>query len=161
MNSSASQAVADGIRLYNERRPVEARRTLEHAVALDRKAVLAWTNLGVACEALGDYDAARTAFLNAAGLHPDSHDAQHGLGVIAMRIGDFERAELYLRNAIRLAPLAGYYNNLGIVLRSLGRCAEADATFRSAVDLAPQDAAMHSNLLLGLFYTRGDDGPGI
>ena len=152
------QVVDEGIRLFNARQPLEARRTLERAVTLDRKAVVAWTNLGVACDALGDLDAARDAFRTAAGLDPDSADAQHGLGLVATRVGDFERAELYLGNAIRLNPVAGYFNNLSIVLRSLGRSHESDACMRRAVELAPHDAAMHSNQVLYLNYTHGDDG---
>ncbi len=152
------QVVEEGIRLFNARKPLEARRALESAVKLDRKAVVAWTNLGVACVALGDLDAARDAFRAAAGLEPDSADAQHGLGLVAMRVGDFERAESYLGNAIRLSPVAGYFNNLSIVLRSLGRSDESDACLRKAVELAPHDAAMHSNQVLYLNYTHGDDG---
>jgi protein O-GlcNAc transferase len=150
--------VEEGIRLFNARQPLEARRTLEGAVKRNRKAIAAWTNLGVTCELLGDVNAANHAFRTAAGLDPDSAVAQHGLGLVAMRVADFERAELYLRNAIRIDPVAGYYNNLSIVLRSLGNTEESDACLRKAVELAPDDASMHSNLVLYLNYSHGHDG---
>jgi protein O-GlcNAc transferase len=155
---SAQQVIDEGIRLFNARQPLDARRALERATGIDRKAIAAWTNLGVACEALGDFDAAREAFRTAAGLDPDSAVAQHGLGLVSLRINDFERSELYFRNAIRIDPVAGYYNNLSILLRTLGRAEESDACLRKAVELAPDDAAMHSNLVLYLNYTHGHDG---
>jgi len=150
--------VDEGIRLFNARDPAGARRSLEAAVRADRAAIAAWTNLGVACVALGDLSAARDAYRTAAGIDPESADAQHGLGLVALRVGDFERAELYLRNAVRIAPVAGYYNNLSIALRSLGKSDESDACLRKAVELAPDDAAMHSNLILYLNYAHGSDG---
>lgn len=152
------RTVDEGIRLFGERRPADARRVLEQAVREDRKHAGAWTTLGLACEALGDYDAARGALRTAAGLDPDSHETQHGLGLVALRIGEFERAEAHFRNAIGLHPHAGYYNNLSLVLRHLGRSDESDAAIRTAVELAPDDAMLHSNLILYLNYAHGDDG---
>ena len=153
-----ANAVEEGIRLFGERRLADARRVLEAAVAADRKHVPAWTNLGLACEALGDYDAARAALRTAAGLDPDDHETQHGLGLVALRVGDFERSEAYFRNAIRRHAHPGYYNNLSLVLRHLGRSEESDAAIRKAVELAPHDAMLHSNLILYLNYAHGDDG---
>ena len=153
-----AHAVEEGIRLFGERRLADARRVLEAAVAADRRHVGAWTNLGLACEALGDYDAARAALRTAAGLDPDDHETQHGLGLVALRVGDFERSEAYFRNAIRLHEHPGYYNNLSLVLRHLGRSEESDAAIRKAVELAPHDAMLHSNLILYLNYAHGDDG---
>lgn len=153
-----AHAVEEGIRLFAERRLADARRVLEAAVAADRKQVGAWTNLGLACEALGDYDAARAALRTAAGLDPDDHETQHGLGLVSLRVGDFERSEAYFRNAIRRHEHPGYYNNLSLVLRHLGRSEESDAAIRKAVELAPHDAMLHSNLILYLNYAHGDDG---
>lgn len=153
-----AHAVEEGIRLFGERRLADARRVLEAAVAADRRHVGAWTNLGLACEALGDYEAARAALRTAAGLDPDDHETQHGLGLVALRVGDFERSEAYFRNAIRLHAHPGYYNNLSLVLRHLGRSDESDAAIRKAVELAPHDAMLHSNLILYLNYAHGDDG---
>ena len=153
-----AHAVEEGIRLFGEHRLADARRVLEAAVADDRKHVPAWMNLGLACEALGDYDAARAALRTAAGLDPDDHETQHGLGLVALRVGDFERSEAYFRNAIRLHQHPGYYNNLSLVLRHLGRSGESDAAIRKAVELAPHDAMLHSNLILYLNYAHGDDG---
>lgn len=148
----------EGIRLLDERRLPEARVALERVVREHRASVAGWTHLGLACEALGDYDAARSALRTAAGLDPDAPDVQHGLGLVALRVGDFERAQAYFEAAIRLQPHPGYYNNLSLVLRHLGRSEESDAAVRRAVELAPDDAMLHSNMILYLNYAHGDDG---
>ena len=54
-------------------------------------------------------------------------------------------------SAIRLRPNhAQSHNNLGVVLRSLGRDAEAIAEFRRAVALDPANAEARANLAAAL-----------
>jgi len=151
-------ALDDGVRLLRARRFADARRVLDDVVRDDRRNAAGWVQLGLACEALGDYDAARRALRNAAGLEPDSADAQHGLGLVAMRVGDLERAQAHFEKAISIAPVAGYYSNLATVLRQLGRSDASDDAIRKAVELAPQDPLLHSNLILFRNYAHGDDG---
>src|SRR5437660_1675747 len=86
-----------GIDLINARQPLEARARFEEAVRLDRRFVPAWVNLGIVCITLGDSASAASAFLTAAGLDPDSADAQHGLGMVATHFNEMERAELHFR----------------------------------------------------------------
>lgn len=70
----------------------------------------------------------------------------HMLGVVAHRLGRPNAAELIAR-AIALQPHgAGAHNDLGVVLASQGRLAEAALHFERALRLNPNYAEAHANL---------------
>lgn len=72
----------------------------------------------------------------------------------------FEEAEHYARAALQIDPRCDKaLNNLGQALLDQGRCAEAAAAHRQAVEAEPGFAAAHSNYLLDLNYL--DDPQGV
>lgn len=75
----------------------------------------------------------------------------NSLGLMYMDT-NYSKAEQYLRKAIMADPtLPNPYNNLGIVLMSMGRNDEAATSFKKAIQLNPEYANAYSNL--GIYYT--------
>jgi len=110
--------------------------------------------LGVAAFALGDLDAAHTAFTAALERATQADDilllarTSNNLGAIANLQAQHESALLHYRVAVpayqRLGQrrgLAETYHNLAITYRDLGSLAEADEHERRAIDYAAGDVA--------------------
>ena len=78
-------------------------------------------------------------------------DAQHLLGLVALRQGETSAARLHLEAAVAARPDSGEIRaHLTEVLRRLGEHEAAIAEGREAVRLVPQAAASHNNLGLAL-----------
>lgn len=95
----------------------------------------------------GDFsEAIRLARMGLA-LHPDSPALWELAAGCATELGDDACAALCWQRFIELVPAAAYaYNDLGVVLERLGRAAEADALYRTALQFDPDFAAANSNL---------------
>lgn len=66
-------------------------------------------------------------------------DALHLLGLVRKQAGDLDQAEGLLRSSVEAAPeRAEYHANLGNLLRSRGRIADAELAYRMALQLSPQ-----------------------
>lgn len=90
---------------------------------------------------------------------PRDHDAQHILGVIALRLGRPAEAVDRLRRAIALAGRdALVHLTLGVALKALGQLDERIAAYRAAVRLDPRLARAWSNL--GAALLDADDAAG-
>jgi Flp pilus assembly protein TadD len=84
------------------------------------------TDLGLVALRDGRTGKAVETLERAIGLRADSSRAWHALGSARRAGGDLEGAETALRRAVELAPTSGpAWVNLGVVLRLLGRPAEA------------------------------------
>ncbi len=69
------------------------------------------------------------------------------LGQILRDKGNFKKAELLTRQAIKLIPsFADSHCNLGIILRDLGNLKEAELSTRKAIELNPDYVNAHYNL---------------
>lgn len=80
-------------------------------------------------------------------INPNHADALHLLGVIAYQVGKNDIAvELLGRAITHNARESRYHFNLGNALRPLGRLAEAEASYRTALKLKPNDVDAHNNL---------------
>lgn len=65
-----------------------------------------------------------------------------------IREGKLGQAEFHYRNAIRSDPNAGpLHYNLGLLLHKVGDIAGAEASYRRAMDLAPQAQYVYSSFL--------------
>lgn len=72
---------------------------------------------------------------------PDIAEALHGLALVCLDRGQFQRAEELVEASIRIEPSAGsFHTTRGLTLKSLGRLEAAAEALMHAVDLAP-DAA--------------------
>ena len=95
----------------------------------------------------GDFsEAIRLARMGLA-LHPDSPALWELAAGCATELGDDACAALCWQRFIELVPAAAYAcNDLGVVLERLGRAAEAEALYRTALQFDPDFAAANSNL---------------
>jgi Tfp pilus assembly protein PilF len=154
-------------------RPAEAIDALERAARALPASAAAWSDFGQAALRQGQRDRATAALERAVSLDPHAARAWHGLGRARRSGGDLEGAETALRRAVALAPQDGAaWVNLGVVLRLLGRPAEAlpcldearragfsgaellDAEAGTLVDVGRFDTAMERARALNRDYPR-------
>lgn len=83
-------------------------------------------------------------------------EAQHGLGLIAAREADLERATEYFIRAVRQRPTnVVMRNDLGFALLRAGRFEDARLQLATALELSPDNERARSNLIM-LLMIRGD-----
>lgn len=83
-------------------------------------------------------------------------EAHHGLGLIAARDGDLERATDYFIDAVRARPTnVAMRNDLGFALLRAGRFSDARLQLATALELAPENERARSNLIM-LMMISGD-----
>jgi serine/threonine-protein kinase len=114
-----------------------------------------WLNhfdLGVACYMLGRYREAVAPLTRTTELRPDFAGGYQALGTVHHVLGDNDRAIGNYQHALRLAPEAAAYSNLGFAYYTDGRIEEALAMWRKAVEQDPTSPATHRNL--GDAYAR-------
>lgn len=113
-----------------------------------------WINLGLAALESGQPAQALSALDRAVNLQPPSALAWHALGNARRASGDLEGAEAAFRKAVKLEPSrAAAWINLGVVLRLLGRPAEALPCLEEARKsgyAGPELADTHSGALIDI-----------
>lgn len=78
---------------------------------------------------------------------PANLDGLHLLGIVALGLGQNERAEALIAQALTLAPQnADIHYNLGVSRQELGRLSEAVSSFETALQLAPRSVETLHNL---------------
>ena len=86
-------------------------------------------------------------------LLPKSVETLWNLGIYHAAQDDFGTAEMYYRKVMELAPHhAGLHLNLGNMLKSNGRIAEAIAVYHAGKRLFPQEMRESSNYLYALHF---------
>lgn len=111
----------------------------------------AWNNLGLACEALGDFPAAEASYRRALATRPADPVFLANLGKVLTRQGQFPAAAEVLQTALRVGPdVLSVQLNAGILQARLGRLELAIRHFRAAVALADSSPDAHFNLALAL-----------
>jgi Flp pilus assembly protein TadD len=99
----------------------------------------------------GDREGAREIFKEILLQNPGYPAALHGVGVLNAEQGEVEEAERWLRQAIDAdSDNALPWNDLGEVLRMLGRGDEAIAAYRRALELDPNFLSALNNLAVAL-----------
>ena len=96
--------------------------------------------------AAGRNQEARSALTAAIADAPDDPDLAHMAGVLAFQLGDAASAVPLLERAAAGSPLLQYRNNLGVVLRALGRTDEAAAAFEALLAQDPLYTEAWNNL---------------
>ncbi len=107
----------------------------------------------------GHLTEAETLYQHLLQQHPQHPESLHFLGVIAARRGNHEQAIDYMKQSLLLQPhSAGFHNNLGNVLRTVGRLEEAMQSYHTALRLTSQGeevALAYNNL--GICVSQQDD----
>lgn len=133
----------------------QARKFVEHAALLDRRAVALQANLqayiannsGVLHYEQGHLAEAEERFREALRAKPDLAEAYNNLGNVLKDQGRLSEAETCLRCAIAIKPdYAEAYNNLANPLKDQGKLIEAESNLRRALQIKPDYAEAHNNL---------------
>lgn len=118
-----------------------ARADCEQALALDPRSADGWRLHGIACEGLGDAEAALASFARVLELHPQSGQALYEFGDALLKAGRAQEALPQLQQAVdRLPQDVGATFALGRTYLALGRHREACAALSRAVERAPAHA---------------------
>ncbi len=144
----ASRLLVYGTALLLQNDLTQARRVLQRALSLDPDRPACHIALGRAFLAEGDLLAARAQFQTALNLDTSSDAAKAWLGYTHRRMGQFETALAFLK------PLSERYPRDRMVWFNIGRShfqtgsyEEAAKAFRRMLDVDPDDAAAHFNLM--------------
>jgi len=134
---------------------VQARHSLERAVALDPNQAIYRNALGLANLHLGRLQDAINSFREALRLNPQFPDAYNNLGVALAQSGKPEEALGAFRKALSFPSYNSpeiIYQNLGETYYKLGRYEEAERALRTALRLNANLAT--SYYTLGLVHER-------
>jgi tetratricopeptide (TPR) repeat protein len=102
---------------------------------------IAWYDLGVLDQKLGDRSAARSEYAQALKLDPKYVDALYNMGVLETSTDVSVAINLY-RRALALAPKSPDIRwNLGLLLYDTGHVAQGRVLLKSAIELSPSIAA--------------------
>ncbi len=90
---------------------------------------------------------ARQLYETILSIQPDNLNALNLLGMIAYEVRQFETAQQLIGKAIRLNDsIAGLHLNYGLVLQGQGKKQDAIGSYRRALALAPESAAIKAKL---------------
>ena len=139
---------------------------LEQAIASYRQALSirpdfaeAYTNLGTALSDQGRLEDAVASYREAVRINPEFGAAHFNLGNGLRQLGQLDEAVASYQQALRcprdrshLPNLGDVYTNLATALKEEGQLDEAIAAYQRAMDLKPERADYHSNLLFAQHY---------
>src|SRR5271155_1146678 len=131
----------------------EAQNAYLAALECDPRSIEALLGMALLAEGAGDDVASLHYHTRLAQVHPKNPHALFALGNYQAKRFDFARARAHYRAALELAPdVAGLWNNLGNVEKYVGNLAESIACHDRAVAADPDNAALHSNAVVSLYY---------
>lgn len=118
-------------------------------------------NLGKLLKNIGRLVDAENSFRQALRLNPDNLEIQNRLGLVLHEQGRLDEAEACYRRILQADPAdpaaTAAIINLGCTLLAQGRPREAADCFRKSIATAPDQAAIHSNLLYALALDESVD----
>jgi tetratricopeptide (TPR) repeat protein len=118
-------------------RPEEAIRNYKAAIKIDDLFYPAKVNMAMLYNQRGENDKSGVLLREVVEAHPEVYDAAYSLGLLLAEIKQYADAAEFLERAAKGLPERPRIQyNLGLVLQYLKRDAEAEAAFRSALDLA-------------------------
>lgn len=105
-----------------------------------------WNYFGWECAKLQRFDDAITAFRRAIEFNPGYVWPYHGWGSVLEHMGKLSEAVEMHRKGIAVKPRAGGFIYLGCCQSRLGRDSEAEASYREALRLDPENEEAMNNL---------------
>ena len=132
----------------------EAVEALEAVGAAAPTHAQALNDLGACLMALDQAPRAKAALEKALAANPDFPDAHGNLGALYLRGGQLFAARAQTQAALAGAPNeARWISNLAVIAKDLGEFDDAEVLFRQALELRPDYANGHANLLFCLNYS--------
>jgi len=123
------------------------------ALAITQDNWLAWNNLGVTYDKLGQPQQAITYYREALRIKPDFTKAWNNLGVTYDKLGQPQQAITYYREALRIKPdYVDALNNFGAAYDKLGQPQQAITYYEEALRIKPDYADAWYNL--GVVYDK-------
>ncbi|XP_023230734.1 transmembrane and TPR repeat-containing protein 4-like [Centruroides sculpturatus] len=107
----------------------------------------AWMNLGIVQSSKGKVIEAEQSYLTAINHRKHYPDCYYNLGNLYLEQKQYEKAYLAWKNATTLQPnhLVAW-NNMIIMLDSIGSLLKAEAMAQEALEILPNEASLHFNL---------------
>ena len=132
--------------------PSESRLSLAKPTYRRKNARMTGTNLPQAFQRAvehhqsGRLQAAEALYREILSVDPGHAGSLHHLGVLALQVGQHALALDYIGASLRIQPAAEPFSNLGNALLAVGRTAEAETAFRTALSLNPDFGDACNNL---------------
>jgi tetratricopeptide (TPR) repeat protein len=144
-----------GIANARRGRYIEAANAFKKALRFPQVSAAAHNSLGYCYNRLSLKRKALEEFKNAAALDPRLAEAFLNMGNTQAELGDLPGAAASLQSAVRLQPdIPGGSYSLGLVQRASGEDAEAERSFKAAIESVPEDAKAHL-ALARLYFDSG------
>ena len=116
----------------------------------------AYNNLGVAFKEKGKFDEATKLFQRSIAIDSSHPAAYFNLGDVQYRLGNYAKAEGYLKKALDTRPKSSLrldiLNKLGRTYSAMGKTETAIAVFENALTLYPYSIPLYNNL--GVQYVK-------
>ena len=117
---------------------------------LDKKAA-SQLSLARLSERHGQTDSAREIYKSIIKRYPNSQAANHRLGVVYAKQGQFKFAEHHLSKALETGPMTPeILTDVGYLYYLQDRLVDSEATYRRALELNPNFKSAHNNLAIAL-----------
>jgi tetratricopeptide (TPR) repeat protein len=121
--------------------------SFKKAVSIDSLDAGSYTNLGVSCYRLNEFEQSIQYTNKAIALNPNDLSLYGNLGDAYFIVKDYDRASIALKKGIQdKNATSTNYKNYGISLFNLKRYPEATTIFKKGVQKFPDDMEMASNL---------------
>jgi predicted O-linked N-acetylglucosamine transferase (SPINDLY family)/glycosyltransferase involved in cell wall biosynthesis len=156
-SASAEEWFQLGLARLDDGLPEDAARCFRQVLTLDSRHAKASVNLGMILQRTGQAQEAERCYRAAIEAAPGLAQAWFNLGTIYLDRRQPAEALQYLRGALRLdAGQATWHSAFGWTLRQCGEAEAALASFRQALELAPDVRTYASDMLHALSFASGE-----
>jgi tetratricopeptide (TPR) repeat protein len=147
----------NALKLAQDGKNKEAIAKLADAIKTHPEFMLAYNELGVQYQKLGELDKANEALESALKISPTSFAPLVNHGIVLVRLKKYAEAQVDLRAALKendKSAIAHYY--LGRALAYLGQFDDAEKELNSAISLGGDQMKEAHRFLGAIFHARGD-----
>ena len=152
----------NALKLAQEGKNKAAIDKLKQAIEAHQNFMLAFNELGVQYQKVGDLDKADEALQSALKISPESFAPLVNHGIVLVRLKRYADAEVDLRAALKQndkSAVAHFY--LGRALAYLGNFDDAEKELTSAVEMGGDEMKEAYRYLGAIYHARGDDARAI
>lgn len=146
-----------GVAAHLQGRNFDAVAWLERAVRLKPDAAMYHYNLGVVQQSLGEQAAAEATYRRVLELDESSASASVNLVSVLNKLGRFSDSVTLCEKLVAAHPAARHFARLGNAYKMVGDIPQSIVTYERAAELAPDDAAIHSELVFARQYDPAID----